>query len=66
MAPELWRSGERRCILPQKLADLDDPEYLEDMRAKINKMKCLKDLLDAGSITIAEYETNTAKIFMRM
>lgn len=65
MAPELWRSGERRCILPQKLEDLDDPEYLEDMRIKINKMKYLKDLLDAGSITIAEYEIKKAKLFIR-
>jgi len=55
MAPELWRSGERRCILPQKLEDLEDPEYLEDIRTKINKMKYLKDLLDAGSITVNEY-----------
>jgi hypothetical protein len=65
MAPELWRSGERRCILPQKLEDLEDPEYLEDIRTKINKMKYLKDLLDAGSITVNEYRSKTAQIFIR-
>ena len=66
MAPELWRSGERRCILPQKLEDLENPEYLDEIRTKIKKMKQLKDLLDAGSITVAEYRSKKAQIFIRM
>ena len=66
MAPELWSSGERRCILPQKLEDLENPEYLDEIRTKIKKMKQLKDLLDAGSITVAEYRSKKAQIFIRM
>ena len=66
MAPELWRSSERRLILPQKLEDLEKPEFLEEIKGKINKMKQLKDMFDAGSITQAEYLSRKAKIFLRM
>jgi hypothetical protein len=66
MAPELWGSSERRLILPQKLEDLENPEYLEEIKDKIKKMKHLRDLLDAGSITLAEYQSRKSLIFQRM
>ncbi|MCK9564741.1 MAG: SHOCT domain-containing protein [Methanothrix sp.] len=66
MAPELWRSSQRRLILPQKMEDLEKPEYLEEIKGKINKMKRLKDLLDANSITQAEYLSRKAKILLGM
>ncbi|MDD4162487.1 MAG: hypothetical protein PHW87_08400 [Methanothrix sp.] len=62
MAPELWRSSDRRLILPQKLEDLETPEYLEEIKGKINKMKRIKDMLDDGSITQAEYLSKKAMI----
>jgi hypothetical protein len=66
LAPELWRSSQRRLILPQKLEDLENPEYLEEIKGKINKMKRLKDMLDAGSVTQAEYLSRKAKILFGM
>ena len=66
MAPELWGSSERRFILPQRLEDLEKPEYLEEIKGKINKVKMLKDMLDAGSITHSEYLSKKAKILLRI
>ena len=66
MAPELWGSSERRFILPQRLEDLERPEYLEEIKGKINKVKMLKDMLDAGSITHSEYLSRKAKILLRI
>lgn len=66
MAPELWGSSERRFILPQRLEDLEKPEYLEEIKGKINKVKMLKDMLDAGSITHSEYLSRKAKILLRI
>jgi hypothetical protein len=65
IAPDLWRSSERRFMLPQKLEDLENPEYLLEMKAKIGKLKQLKDLLDAGSISNAEYMFLRDKILLR-
>jgi len=55
IAPDLWRSSERRFILPQTLEDLENPEYLLEIKAKIGKLKRLKDMLDAESINNADY-----------
>ncbi|MCK9441631.1 MAG: hypothetical protein M0Q13_09445 [Methanothrix sp.] len=66
MAPELWSSSQRRLILPQKLEDLEKPEYLVEIRGKINKMKRLKEMLDTNSITQAEYLSRKAKILLGM
>jgi hypothetical protein len=66
MAPELWGSSERRFILPQRLEDLEKPEYLEEIKGKINKVKMLKDMLDTGSITHSEYLSKKAKILLRI
>ena len=66
MAPDLWSSSERRFMLPQKLEDLEKPEYLLEMKAKIGKLKRLKDLLDAGSISNVEYIVLRDKILLRV
>ena len=65
IAPDLWMSSERRFMLPQKLEDLEKPEYLLEMKAKIGKLKQLKDLLDAGSISNAKYIFLRDKILLR-
>jgi len=52
-------------MLPQKLEDLERPEYLLEMKAKIGKLKQLKDLLDAGSISNAKYIFLRDKILLR-
>jgi hypothetical protein len=66
IAPDLWSSSELRFMLPQKLEDLEKPEYLLEMKAKIGKLKRLKDLLDAGSINNAEYIVLRDKILLRV
>ena len=65
IAPDLWSSSERRFMLPQKLEDLEKPKYLLEMKAKIGKLKQLKDLLDAGSISDAEYMFLRDKILLK-
>ncbi|MCX6677852.1 MAG: SHOCT domain-containing protein [Methanothrix sp.] len=44
---------------------MEKPEYLEEIKEKINEMKRLKDMLDAGSITQAEYLSRKAKILIK-
>ncbi len=34
---------------------MENPEYLREIKEKIQKLKCIKDMLDCGSITNAEY-----------
>jgi hypothetical protein len=65
IAPDLWMSSERRFMLPQKLEDLEKPEYLLEMKAKIGKLTQMKDLLDAGSISDAKYIFLRNKILLR-
>ena len=52
-------------MLPQKLEDLENPEYLLEMKAKIAKLKQLKELLDAGSINKTEYMFLRDKILLK-
>lgn len=66
IAPDLWRSSERRFILPQRLEDLEKPEYLLEIKEKIQKLKRLKDMLDAGSITNTEYISLRDKVLLRV
>ncbi len=33
--PELWSSSNRRFLLPRKLGDLDNPEYLREINEKV-------------------------------
>ncbi|HPT19705.1 MAG TPA: hypothetical protein PLJ25_06545 [Methanothrix sp.] len=65
MAPEIWRSSDRRHLLPEKLEDLDKPEFLDEIRAKITKIRMLKEKLDCGRISQAEYATCKARILLR-
>ena len=65
IAPDLWMSSERRFMLPKKLEDLEKPEYLLEMKAKIGKLTQLKDRLDAGSISDAKYIFLRNKILLR-
>ncbi len=53
--PELWTSNERRFLLPQKLGDLENPEYLEEMNEKVRKLQNYRCMLNCGSITNSEY-----------
>jgi len=66
IAPDLWRSSERRFILPQRLEDLEKPEYLLEIKEKIQKLKRLKDMLDAGSITDTEYISQRNKVIFKV
>jgi len=66
IAPDLWRSSERRFILPQRLEDLEKPEYLLEIKEKIQKLKRLKDMLDAGSITDTEYISLRNKVISKV
>jgi hypothetical protein len=66
VAPDLWRSSERRFILPQRLEDLEKPEYLMEMKEKIQRLKRLKDMLDSGSITDKEYMSLRDKVILKV
>ncbi len=66
IAPDLWISSERRFILPQRMEDLEKPEYLMEIKEKIQKLKRLKDMLDAGSITNTEYISLRDKILLKV
>jgi hypothetical protein len=66
LAPELWGSGQRSLILPRELGDLEKPEYLEQIKGKIKKIKQLNDMLDAGLITPDQYLSRKAKILSGM
>ena len=65
IAPDLWRSSERRLILPQKLEDLEKPEYLLEIKGKIQKLRSLKDMLDEGSISNDEFISQRDRILFR-
>jgi hypothetical protein len=66
LAPELWGSGQRHLILPRELGDLEKPEYLEQIKGKIKKIKQLNDMLDAGLITPEQHLSRKAKILSGM
>jgi len=53
--PELWSSSNRRFLLPRKLGDLDNPEYLKEINEKVQKLQHYRYLLNSGSITNSEY-----------
>lgn len=42
-------------MLPQKLGDLDNPDYLKEMNEKVQKLQQYRDMLNCGSITNSEY-----------
>ncbi|MDD2836928.1 MAG: hypothetical protein PHY05_12375 [Methanothrix sp.] len=66
LAPELWGSGQRSLLLPRELGDLVRPEYLEQIKGKIKKMKQLHDLFDAGLLTRDQYLSRKGNIISEM
>ena len=66
LAPELWVSGQRSLILSKEMGDLEKPEYLEQIKGKIKKIKQLNDMHDAGLITSAQYLSRKSKILSGM
>ena len=66
LAPELWGPDRRSLILPKELGDLEKPEYLEQIKRKIKKIKQLHDMLEADSITQAQYLSRKDKILSGM
>jgi hypothetical protein len=66
LAPELWVSDQRSLILPKELGDLERPEYLEQIKGKIKKIKQLHDMHDSGLITKDQYLSRKAKILSGM
>lgn len=66
LAPELWGSGQRSLILPKELGDLEKPEYLEQINQKVKEIMQLHDMLDAGMITQAQYQSRKANVFSGM
>jgi hypothetical protein len=55
VAPEIWESRGLGAILPQRMGDLENPEFLNSMRDKIQKLDELKQMLERGSVSQQEY-----------
>lgn len=62
IAPDMWEGSKRRSILPQKLGDLEKPEYMDDIQDIILKLNECIGMLDAGLISEEEYESKKAEI----
>jgi DNA-binding MarR family transcriptional regulator len=62
IAPDIW-DGKKRClILPQKLGDLDKPEYVEGLQNVIRRLHEFMNRLNAELISEADYERWKAEI----
>ena len=57
ISPDASIYSERILVLPRSLGDLDKPECLEEVKEKIEKLKLLKQMLNAGLISQMEYES---------
>jgi hypothetical protein len=66
VAPDIWGSSQRSLILPQKMEDLERPEFLNGMREKIKALKELKEMLDRGSICREDYSSLRIEILSRI
>lgn len=65
VTPDVGGSRERSLILPQKMGDLEKPEFLKGMREKIQELKELKEMLDRGSINREDYSPMRIEILSR-
>jgi hypothetical protein len=65
VAPDVWESRDLSGILPQRMGDLEKPEFLDVMRDKIQKLDELKEKLERGSISRLEYNSMKIKILSR-
>lgn len=66
VAPDIWGSRERSLILPQKMEDLERPEFLNGIREKIRSLEELKEMLDSGSISREDYSSIKIEILSRV
>jgi hypothetical protein len=62
ISPDASTYSERILVLPRNLGDLEKPECLEEVKEKIEKLKLLKQMLNAGLISQMEYESLKAGI----
>ena len=65
VAPDIWESRDLGAILPQRMGDLENPEFLNSMKDKIQKLDELKEMLKRGSVSQQEYVSLKAEILSR-
>lgn len=65
IAPDIWESRNLKEILPQRMGDLENPEILNDIRWKIQKLDELKDMLERGSISQQDYSSTKIEILSK-
>lgn len=62
IAPDMLEGCNRRIILPQKLGDLEKPEYVENIQKIIQRLNKHISMLNTGLVSEAEYERKKAEI----
>ena len=65
VAPDIWESRDLGAILPQRMGDLENPEFLNSMKDKIHKLDELKEMMERGSISRLEYNSMKIEILSR-
>jgi hypothetical protein len=53
--PDIWESGSRSLILPQRMGDLEKPEVLSLIKNKIRELIDLEEMREEGSINQEDY-----------
>ena len=66
IAPDLWESRERSLVLPREMGDLENPEFLNKIREKIQALKETKEMMDKGSISQEDYSHIKIEILSRV
>lgn len=57
LAPDIYMSRDLRWILPQRMGDLEKPEFLNGLREKIEKMNSLQEMLEKEFINQEDYDS---------
>ena len=65
VAPDVWESRDLSEILPQRMGDLEKPEFLNRMKGKIQKLEELKEMVERGSISKQEYNSMKIDVLLR-
>ena len=65
VAPDVWESRDLSEILPQRMGDLEKPEFLNRMKDKIQKLDELKEMMERGSISKQEYNSMKIDVLLR-
>ena len=65
VAPDVWESRDLSGILPQRMGDLENPEFLDGMKEKIQRLDELKQMLERGSVSQQEYGSLKDEILSR-